>query len=737
MPKTIVALFVLSVVVPFGTFGVSTTNQRNEIAMEARRDATATIGVMREVARDQLEKASLVLDLVEDMTLQMDDQSLRKPEVQSRLAATVSGLQQFTTIWIADSQGNIVTGSRLFEKPLSVANRDFFRVQRDNPVRQYIGEPYFGAVMKEEVFTVSRRRSSPTGAFLGTVHVSTGVSQIEAAFRGAVRGTDGTAALLREDGVTIARYPQGDNKQQILPMDRLLQRIAAEPAGDAEYETTGPDGTPLVLGYYPMTPFPAYVAYGVDMPARLAAWRARAERDGAVALVATLLLVLAALFTWRSAKDRAAVAAALRDEAERRADAEARLREAEALEALGRMARGVAHDLNNLLTVVLGNLETLEESAPNTGARDVARRARNAAAAGAALAANLLAYARTQVLQVETIPLTEVLRDVQPLLQDLAGHASDVQLELAAGAMPCHIDLAQFRATMSNLVTNARDAMPTGGRILISARPVVLEASDLGEGTAAKPGRFIAIAVSDTGIGMDDEAMSHAFDPFFTTKAVGAGSGLGLSQVFGLVHQLNGKISLQSASGQGTTVTLYLPAADMPASGYVPPMEARDDKMTRLEASPSDDTSLLRYPPVEAVGEKQAGATTPPAGVPVAGSAGRILVVEDQSEIRDLARRLLSRAGYEVLTAGGGREALDMIAKGARIDLVLSDLLMPNDIDGLTLVRRVREIFPLIPAVLMSGYTPDTQELSTTNASFVAKPFTRTALLEAVRKELA
>jgi signal transduction histidine kinase len=642
-PWNIVALFLLSVLLPFALFAAVALDTRGRLFAEARRDAEATAEVLRAHATKVFETQELVLDTMEDMVRGTPDEVLRRPEASARLAALAARLEQTVSLWIADAEGSIVAASLPWSPALNVAETDYFRAQIEGPVPRFVGTPFVGRTTGMPSFSMSRRRPAEDGRFAGTLHVAVSPRYFEENFRLADRGA-GAAALLREDGVVLARNPPAERGARLGP-DSPMRRALEE--GQMAGVITGVsslDGTPRLYAFRRIGPFPVYVGYGVDMPARLAAWRQGIARYGLAALASALLLSAATWLAWRSAASRASALSALQAEAERRHRAETRLQEARSLEALGRMARGVAHDFNNLLTVVIGNLETLEEIGGDAAARGAATRARKAAEAGAQLATSLLAYARTQVLRIEPVAVDALLRDLHPVLQDLATPAVPVTLDLQPGLPRCLVDVAQLRAAIGNLVSNARDAMPDGGRIRI----VVDVAAEAPPGRVQPGGaaRFVRIGVRDTGSGMPPEVAQRACEPFFTTKHGGGGSGLGLSQVFGLMHQLGGHVALDSAAGHGTEVTLHLPVAPESAEAATPPGDA-------------------------------AG---PPAAPPCP-SGRRILVVDDQPEIRALARAMLSRAGHAVSTASGGQEALALLGAQDRFDLVLTDIVMPGDLD--------------------------------------------------------
>jgi signal transduction histidine kinase/CheY-like chemotaxis protein len=710
-PPTIRALFVLSFLLPAGILAAVNAERWTTMEHIARHDTVTTIDLLVQHVRHLLETQELILDLVENTVQTHSDEGVRATGVTFRLMSLAERLPQTLSIWVTNAGGEVVASSTPPPWEMNFTGRDDFEAQRNAPQPRHVGAPHAGAASNQPAFAMSRRRPSLDGRFAGALHVAIRPGYFAEALRTAKHDHGGSAGLFREDGLFLAREPELDGVRRLDPSGLLMRAIAAAPEAGLVEGASMLDGTNRLYAYRRIAPFPVYVGYGVDLPARVAAWQAALLRDAALALMAALLLGSATWFARRSLRERDAALAALGQETERRLATEARLAKARSLEMLGRMARGVAHDFNNMLTVVLGNLETLEETLADPAQRAMLRRARQGAEAGAGLAGSLLAYARTQVLRVEPVAVGRLLQEMRPILGDMAGPAVAVELVVAPGLPACLCDPAQLRAAVGNLVTNARDAMPAGGgRIRIALDAVTLGEADVA-GTNARPGRFVAIAVADDGRGMPPEVAAQAFEPFFTTKQAGRSSGLGLSHVEGLMAQLGGRVRLSSEPGRGTTVTLELPATEAP-----------------LPAPPPGTIAARAVPPPPA-----ARAVPPPPAAAL--GRPRILVVDDEPEIRVLAGRVLARAGYEVTTAAGAAEAEALAAEGG-VGLLLSDIVMPGGVDGVTLLRRLRRDAPGMPALLMSGYAPDLGALQAAGAGFLAKPFTRKALLDAVEAAL-
>jgi PAS domain S-box-containing protein len=377
---------------------------------------------------------------------------------------------------------------------------------------------------------------------------------------------------------------------------------------------------------------------------------------------------------------------------------ETQLHQAQKLESIGRLASGIAHDFNNLLTIIMGHSEALLRGVdPSESAHGSLTELLNGAVRGAELTHQLLAFSRRQVLRPEVLDLNRLILELERMLGRLIGEHIKLKIDLEPALGLVRTDAGQIHQVLLNLALNARDAMPGGGELSITSANVDESPSD--GSLALPPGRFVQVTVADTGIGMTDEVQSHLFEPFFTTKEPGKGSGLGLSTAYGIVRQSGGHISVESAVNKGTRVRVFLP---------------------RIEA------------------ETQPGATFP-AGVPPASKGTeRILVAEDQAEVRAVVAAMARDLGYVVVEAESSTKALEIVREDRSIELLLTDIAMP-DFDGFALAAAVKEIRPEIKTVFMSGYSdgPLTdQKLSDPESPILQKPFTTASLALTLRKVL-
>jgi CheY-like chemotaxis protein len=344
---------------------------------------------------------------------------------------------------------------------------------------------------------------------------------------------------------------------------------------------------------------------------------------------------------------------------------EEQLRQAQRLESIGQLTGGIAHDFNNLLTIILGNAEMLVESlSADQGLRTLAELTQTAASRGADLTSRLLSFSRKQTLDPRPTEVAALLDGMGLILERTLGSAIDIVLSHESDLWPAMIDAPQLENAVLNLCLNARDAMPGGGRLTIETRNVRLDGSYADLQVEVAPGDYVLVAVSDTGTGMPPEIRDRAFEPFFTTKPAGAGSGLGLSMVFGFVKQSRGHVQVYSEPGEGTTVKLYLPRA-------------------------ADTAEMLHEPSFSAA----------------LGGEECILVVEDNPLVREHVTALLGGLGYRVLSAGNAAEALDHLRADKPVDLLFTDIVMPGGMDGTRLAESARQLRPGLPVLLTSGYT--------------------------------
>jgi signal transduction histidine kinase/ActR/RegA family two-component response regulator len=380
-------------------------------------------------------------------------------------------------------------------------------------------------------------------------------------------------------------------------------------------------------------------------------------------------------------------------------DTESKLRQAQKMEAIGSLTGGMAHDFNNLLSVVIGNLDAVVERVDGA-ARQLSQQALDAALRGADLTRRLLAFARRQPLQPQHVDVNKLVDGITKLLSRTLGENIQITFNPASDAWLVVADAVQLEASLTNLATNARDAMPNGGRLTITTGNRVLDEQYARQHPEVVAGDYVMIEVSDTGTGMTPDVAARIFEPFFTTKEIGKGSGLGLSMVYGYAKQSGGHVNVYSEVGIGTTFRLYLPRA---LGEAVAPTQS-------AEPAPA----------------KQGHET--------------VLVVEDNDAVRRVVVRQLGELGYHVLESVDAAAALEILTAGTRVDLLFTDIVMPGKLNGLDLARVAMGRWPSLKIVLTSGF-PETKvdgfaEPMTSGLRLLSKPYRKDELARVLRSAL-
>ena len=544
---------------------------------------------------------------------------------------------------------------------------------------------------------MTRRINGPDGELIGMASGRLDLRYFEDFYR-AVELQQGGAILLHlRDGTVLARYPHredviGASYANLPPFkDILAHALAGTVIMDSPL-----DGKARVLAIRALKAFPLAVNVSISEDDVLASWRRQAWFFGGggviiAGLIIWLMFLLARrtrqveglVVEFRSAKEAAELAnTRLIEQMEERERAEAALRQAQRIEAVGRLTGGVAHDFNNLLTVVLGNIELLQRTARlEKSGLELLNAMRAAAERGATLTGQLLAFARRQPLVPRAADLGTIVTGMNDLLRSALGSSVRLETWAAPDLWPAMVDTTQVELVVLNLAINARDAMPHGGVLSIEVANTHVGPPER-RGEPAE-GEYVAITVRDNGIGMTTDVLARAFEPFFTTKAPGAGSGLGLSQVYGTARQSGGGVRIDSAPGVGTSVSVYLPRAK-----------------GRVESAPVLAT-------------------------PIAPSASQavVLVVDDDPAVRSTTVAVLHDLGYDLREAGSGQEALDILRRDANIDVLLTDVVMPG-MNGAELAHLAASVRPHLSILFMSGYA-EPQEITGAlqRYTLVRKPF--------------
>jgi PAS domain S-box-containing protein len=368
--------------------------------------------------------------------------------------------------------------------------------------------------------------------------------------------------------------------------------------------------------------------------------------------------------------------------------ANAALFQSQKIEAIGQLTGGIAHDFNNLLSVVSSSVDVLATRIQNYADKKVLDAVRRAVERGALMTQQLLSFARQQPLMVENYDLNAVINGFEPVLRRAGNSAIEMEIRSAQDSATVLLDAARFEAALLNLVVNARDAMPDGGKLEVAVENVHLGSGEVGNLT---PGSYVRVSVADTGTGMPPAVVARAFEPFFTTKEIGKGTGLGLSQVYGFIAQSGGDVVIDSEEGVGTTISMYLPVVD---------------------GEPDER--------VATAGER----------------VDTVLIVEDEPDVLDAAAQLFRSIGYEVVTATNGVDAMTTLERRSDIDILFTDVVMPKGMTGIQLARQAREFRPDLKVILASGFPlPALREQygRIDDFAFVVKPYLLAELAKALR----
>jgi two-component system, NtrC family, sensor kinase len=685
-------MMIASVVLPAVLFVfASWLSYRHEQAVADDR-IERTLDIVQEHALKVFQTGERAIAEVEEVIREMPDDAIAADQqrLHDRLRKIVDAVPQFQAIAVADRNGKVLASSTLapVASDASIADWDFFRFHAAGAEGTLVSEtlmPRWGGV-HNPFFTLSRRRASPDASFHGIISVAILPRYFEEFYALIGRTPSELYALVRSDGAFLARYPPRAEGARPLDPSSALRVSIARGLDRALYTVpqSQTDSLERRVGYVKLTGFPVYVVTGTETSAIRAEWLSTLASHLIFGLPATLLLfVIIGVALKRTRK--------LHEEADRRELAEDALRQAQHLRAIGQLTGGVAHDFNNLLMIISGSVQRLRRDLAGEKHARLLDMIANATSRGESLTRQLLAFSRRQTLTPAVIDLGERLPELRDMLnRSLRG---DITITVVVPHKDCavKVDPSELELALLNLAVNARDAMPNGGALGITAKPVVLKGKAVEEGLR---GEFVAIRVADTGVGIPDDVLPHVFEPFFTTKDVGKGTGLGLSQVYGFAKQSGGTAAITSTVGRGTAITLFLPRThESPAPAIAP--AARETAHER---------------------------------------AGTVLVVEDNAEVAEVTSAYFQQLGYMVKQVANAQEALELLGHDRKIDLVFSDILMPGGMNGLELGHAIGRLFPALPVLLTSGYSSSARDAVSQGFIVLQKPFDLAALEKSLQE---
>lgn len=704
-------LLVLAVMGPTALVGVLAWRSHEQVMSNSRDALLRVRDVIREHTVKVLETHQLAASQVEILLRGLTDDDVRAHEgrLNRDLKQMVDGLSQVQDIWVLNAQGRPLVTGNVYPLPpnLDLSDRGYFRAVRDRQTSAegfYVSEVLKGRAQDVSFFQIARQRTPDAKTFDGVIAISVQPDYFRDFYAEVARREIDSVALLRADGAVLARHPAPGGVDVRLPPNSAFAVALRANASAGIYESSSSiDGIARYVAYQKVGEFPIYVAVGKRIDVAQATWRAELYRLIAIALPAILGLVALVVTALRLAKSQDAALAGLRLEVARREQIETQLRQSQKMDAIGRLTGGIAHDFNNLLTIVIGNLETIRRRVKSDDER-ISRSIDHALAGSqraATLTQRLLAFSRQQPLQPTIIDPNRLVADMSELLRRTLGENVEIETVLAGGVWRCEVDENQLENALLNLAVNARDAMSDGGRLTLETVNAALDDAYVSRQPGLLPGQYVMVAVTDTGSGIDPAHMSQVVEPFFTTKPAGQGTGLGLSQVYGFVKQSGGHLAIYSEPGLGTTIKIYLPR-------------------TRAEVS-----------------TQQAGTAQT---VVETGNGETILVVEDEHMVRAHARQTLEDAGYRVVEAADGAQALALLQREPSVALLFTDVVLGGGMTGRDVADAALSIRPGMPVLFTTGYTRNAiihDGKLDDGVAFIGKPYTTEEMLRKVRQTLA
>ena len=670
-------LMAAAIVFPLGLFSYAALSNYRAAWHRADERIERGLDVVQEHTLKVLETVARTFGEVSALIEDKSDEQLTEAEARlhARLKQIAEDLPQVLSIWIIDSAGRTAASSRLHPvgRTSAFASRDYFLAQVDASRPGFIGELFVSLIDQVTLFGMSTRRPSADGSFRGIILVTVQPDAIRTFYARLQGGIADQIGLLRPDGSFLVRQPPPRQPSMTLsPASGFRRSIAAAPES-GRYLTTGEsDGVTRQFGYRKLLGYPLYITAAVDLDAIRAEVISQMLTHLIFGVPATILLVAITYVALRRTRG-------FYEETERRELAEATLKQAQRMEAVGQLTGGVAHDFNNLLMVISGNVDRLRRDRTDpTSARSLDA-IEMAARRGTSLTRQLLSFSRRQAHKPIAIDLARRLLKMRDMLQSSLRGDIALAVDINYGVWPVKVDPAEFELALLNLAVNSRDAMPSGGTFTIRT-------SNLPASTVAPlglKGDLVVITVMDTGPGIAPEALPHVFEPFFTTKEAGSGTGLGLSQIYGFATQSGGGVTAANGPQGGAVITLYLPRSlDLPI------VEPQD--------SPKAATTLR---------------------------SGAALVVEDNADVAEITAGMFQSLGFTTQLAENADAALAALAADPSIAVVFSDIVMPGGKSGLDLARELRERRPDLPVLLASGYSRVAQEAVAEGFSILAKPY--------------
>ena len=656
--------------------------------VSAREDASVRVSRSLRVAHEHATKVIAASEALQDKVFRLvngrNAADLRRNEaaLHESLRNRTVDQPQIQSILILDAEGRTVASSRLLPFPVTdFSDGEYFRVHQQGWQGTHLSRPIVTRTSKESVLNLSTPFQDDQGRFGGVINVSLLTSYFGDYFSDMVADDPGLAvSIFREGGEIYTRWPsptpaEGQGLGRLAPDGPIMAELRTGAESGHLRGISSITGQDSFLAYRKVGSYPLYVGAGMSLTALRNEVLAELGVLLAIGALPVAALFVTATIALRNARAALQTMESLEHEIETRRRAEEALLQAQKLEALGRLTGGVAHDFNNALMVISNNLHLIKRTSPDVATKQVESIAR-AVKSATNLTRQLLAFSRRQPLVAEHVALQDKLPSIKDLISPAVGSQIQLAVDVHPDTAPVRLDLAELELALLNLAINARDAMPRGGELSIRAR----------NATASEAGGhgvdMVLIEVADTGSGIAPELLTKVFEPFFTTKAVGEGTGLGLSQVYGMCQRMNGRAEIASEVGVGTRVRLLLPRAVAQPEAHSAP----DALLTSLDKS--------------------------------------VLMVEDNEEVAASLLPILESLGCRVTHVDRTAKARRLLEEGARPDIVLSDVVMPGDMDGVGLAQYIRKTWPQQPLLLMTGYAEQLDSIRSLGFEVLPKPCT-------------
>ena len=688
-------MMVASIAIPAAIFSYASWIAYLNAFAHADEQLEASLDITSQFASGIFQTVDLTFISVDVIIDDMSDDQIRasEQELHLKLNKLEKAVSAIDGILVADKNGHTLVSSAIYPVPTttSVGDRDYFLAQKEKDAGTYVSGILQPRVRKNPFFAVSRRRKSGNGEFTGVVMVSV-VPKMFSDFYSQIAREGASFSLARSDGVILVRHPAPPSgTARFSPGSGFMLTVANQPEGGFVTSNNSVDGIQRRIGYRKLGYSDLYVSDGLRTDSIYADWLKTIATHLYFGIPATTILFCLVFLTLRRTR-------AFYAEAERRELAEQALRQAQKMEAVGQLTGGVAHDFNNLLTIIIGNLGIAKRGVVEARAERALTNALEGASRAAQLTQRLLAFSRLQPLNPIAVDANKLVVSMSDLLTRSLGENIELETIGGAGLWKVEADSSELEAALLNLALNARDAMPDGGKLTIETSNAYLDDDYCRQHSEVKPGQYVVIAVSDSGVGMSADTIERAFEPFFTTKETGKGTGLGLSQVYGFIKQSGGHVKIYSETGEGTTIKLYLPRYDGD------------------EASAPDDGH----------GDSEHG------------RGETILIVEDDEGVRQYAAEILRDLNYQIIEAKDSASALRLLDADKKFDLLLTDVVLPGK-NGRELADEIKRRRPETKVIFMTGYSRNAiihQGRLDRGTELIPKPLTEGVLARKIRQVL-